>query len=274
MTDPVTEPVQEPTAPITQDTPAPATEPTSPDTPVAQETPGQDTPATPETPSTPETPTAVTEDIQLDGFKFDGQDCTVTIPADLANFTAEKGIDAQEIAKEMYSETGLTDETREKLYDAFGKWQVDTYLNGLEAQNKATFTQHNTEQEAITKAQEEAWEETMTLMGGEDKWADLDAYAVQNLDEQQLEEFNHVMQNGSLYMQKLMIADLWSKYQAAGAPPAPAQLDLETGSDAPPSNAGGAITQEEYFASFKNGEYRKDPAGWDARRQAGLKKGI
>ena len=244
--------------------------------------PSQGTPA-PATTTTPapegdkpgENPkTLRTEDITLPGVKFDDCEVSVIIPADLANFTAEKGINAEEVAKEMYSEKGLSDETKNKLYEAFGKWQVDAYLKGIEATNKMNMAQFKSEHEAATQAEKKAWEETMTLMGGKDRWDDLDAFALKTLSEAEIADFNNVMTKGSLHMQKLMIADLWSKFEAAGAPVSPTQLDLETGSNALPGDAGSAITQAEYFNAFKTGEYRKDPKSWDERRAAGLKKGI
>lgn len=221
---------------------------------------------------TPNTNT-VTEDITVSDLKFDGQSVTVTIPADMANAAAAAGLDAMEIAKELYGENGLSTETRNALNEAFGKWQVDAYLKGLDALNKQNMTQFKTDQENSQKAQEEAWNSTLEIMGGEDRWSDLDAYAAQNLSDEDLDEFNAVMKDGTIKMQQLMIKDLWSQYKAAGAPPAPATLDLEEGANATP-NENGAITQAEYFKAFQSGEYRKDPGTWDARRKAGMQKGI
>jgi hypothetical protein len=193
---------------------------------------------------------------------------------DMANFCADAGIDVEAVAKEIYSPDGLSEATRESLNTAFGKWQVDAYLSGLEAKNAQTMAQFKTDQEAATKAAEDAWNATMEIMGGEDRWDALDAYAASTLSESEIEEFNAVMKNGSLYMQQLMIKDLWSKYEAAGKPDAPVKLDLEGGDNTPPSDTSGAITQAEYLEAFRNGEYRKDPAAWDERRKAGMAKGI
>lgn len=218
--------------------------------------------------------TTFTEDISLSGLKFDGQDVTVSIPADLANAAAEKGIDVEAVTKELYSEKGLSDETRNKLNEAFGKWQVDAYLKGLDALNRENMARFKTDAENATKAQEAAWNDTIEIMGGEDRWSDMDAWAAKNLSQEDRDEFNAVMQNGTLKMQKLMIRDLWNQFEAAGKPNAPATLDLEKGENIPATNTGGAISQKEYFDAFKNGEYRKDPKGWDERRKAGMLKGI
>ncbi len=273
----MTEPnaVQEPStttqaAPATPAVPVVDNQPNQPGpAPITEPSPAQEGDTTTQNPKTP-----VTEDITLSGMKFDDCEVSVVIPADLVNFTAEKGIDAQAVAQELYSEKGLSEDTKNKLYEAFGKWQVDTYLKGIDATNRMNMSQFKAEHSAATAAEAKAWEETMALMGGEDKWSDLDAFAAKTLSEEEISEFNEIMEKGSLRVQKLMIADLWGKFQAAGAPVAPVQLDLETGSNLSASDAGSAVTQAEYFNAFKTGEYRKDPKGWDARREAGLKKGI
>jgi len=215
-----------------------------------------------------------TEDLKVEGIEYDGALVDINIPADLANFAQEKGFDASEIATELYSKEGLSEETRNALNEAFGKWQVDTYLDGLKAKDSMTMQQFKEGQESAAKAAEEAWNETLELMGGEDRWNDLDAFAMENLSEEEIAEFNEVMEKGTLRVQKLMIADIWRQYEAAGKPDAPVKLDLETGDNSKVADSSGAVTQAEYFEAFKNGEYRKNPAEWDQRRQAGLAKGI
>jgi anti-sigma28 factor (negative regulator of flagellin synthesis) len=214
-----------------------------------------------------------TEDLTVEGIEYDGVLVDINIPADLANFAQEKGFDAQEIATEIYSKEGLSEKTRNALNEAFGKWQVDTYLDGLKAKDSMTMQQFKENQESAAKAAETAWNETLELMGG-DRWNDLDAFAAENLSEEEIAEFNEVMEKGSLRVQKLMIADIWRQYEAAGKPDAPVKLDLETGDNSKVADSSSAVTQAEYFEAFKNGEYRKNPAEWDQRRQAGLAKGI
>ena len=225
---------------------------------------------------TPENTNVLTEDISLSGLKFDGQDVTVNIPVDLANACSEKGIDIEAVTKELYSESGISQESRKALDAAFGKWQVDAYLKGIDALNKQTMQEYKVNAENATKAQEQAWNDTREIMGGQDRWADLDAWAVGNLSQEDMDEFNSVMKNGTLKMQKLMIRDLWNQFETAGKPNAPASpaLDLEKGENIPVVGNQTAITQAEYFKAFQNGEYRKDPAAWDAKRKAGMMKGI
>jgi len=239
-----------------------------------QNTPQNDTAVDSKANNTTVDTNTVTEDISLTGLKYEGQDVTVNIPADLANAVAEKGIDAEAITKELYSPEGLSQETRDALNEAFGKWQVDAYLKGLDALNRENIAQFKTETENNAKAQETAWNETLEIMGGEDRWADLDSFATNTLSQEDLDEFNAVMKDGTLKMQKLMIHDLWNQFESAGKPEPTASLDLEKGENIPVSDTKSAISQAEYFEAFQNGEYRKDAQAWDARRKAGMLKGI
>ena len=263
------EPIVDNTIDQTTSVTTPAANPVVPDTPAPEAAPVDQTPV-----EAPENTNVLTEDISLSGLKFDGQDVTVNIPVDLANACSEKGIDIEAVTKELYSESGISQESRKALDAAFGKWQVDAYLKGLDALNKQTMQEYKANAENATKAQEAAWNDTMEIMGGQDRWADLDAWAVRNLSQEDLDEFNAVMKDGTLKMQKLMIRDLWNQFETAGKPNAPVSLDLEKGENIPASTANGAITQAEYFKAFQNGEYRKDPGAWDARRKAGMMKGI
>lgn len=77
-----------------------------------------------------------TEEVQ---YFFGEHEVTVDIPQDVTDSLKEKGIDAKQVAKELYSKGGkfeLSDATKQKLYDAFGKFAVDAYLSGLKAQMK------------------------------------------------------------------------------------------------------------------------------------------
>lgn len=241
-------------------------------TPISTDT---DIPVQPETPA--EGVPAHSEDIKFDGVKYGDLDVTVNIPADLANMAAEKGIDAQAISKELYESEDFTlsQESLDGLYDAFGKWQVDTYLSGLKAKNDAMVSSYQQDQESRTKAEESAWESTLEIMGGEDKWNDLSVYASENLSEEEMEEFNAIMENGTLKMQQLMIADLFGKFSAAGAPVAPVSLDLEGGgASAPVVSENGPLSYQDYLELFQTGEYKNNPELYDKRRQLGMAKGL
>lgn len=268
VVDPVVDPVAPVVDPVTPVDPAPVVPEVAPVT----------DPVIPEVKPTEGTIEAVTEDIKFDGVKYGEYDVEISIPVEVANFAAENGLDAKAISEELYGSTDFTlgEETMNTLYEKFGKWQVDAYLGGIKAKNDALVGDHKTNTTAAEEASTKAWESTMEMMGGEDRWDDMSAYAAQNLSEGDLAEFNAVMESGSLRMQQLMIKDVWGQFDAAGAPVAPVTLDLEDGSNSgdPVGDPGGAVTAAQFKESFANGEYRKDPALWDKRRRAGMAKGI
>lgn len=221
--------------------------------------------------------TPVSEPIMMEGVKYGDFEVSVEIPADLANLAGEKGLDIQALSKELYSSPDFTlsQETLEGLYSTFGKWQVDAYLSGVKAKNDALVGSYRGEMEARAAEVEKAWEATMEIMGGKDRWDDMAAFASDTLSESEVEEFNHVMENGSLRMQQLMIKDLYEKFSKAGAPVAPAILDLEEGSTGGGVPGGlSALSSVDYLKLIATGEYKKDPAKYDALRRMGMAKGI
>ena len=218
----------------------------------------------------------VTEEIKFSDVKYGDVPVEVTIPVEVANFAGEKGIDVAAVSKELYSSEDFTlsEDTLSGLYEAFGQWQVDAYLSGIKAKNDAMSGAHTTQVATQTANEAAAWEETMTVMGGEDRWNDLSAYA-STLDSAEVDEFNSVMANGSIHMQQLMIKDLFARYTEAGAPIAPAVLDLEeggTGGD--PSGGEAALSQAQYLDLLRTGKYKEDPVKFDKLRRAGMAKGL
>lgn len=74
-------------------------------------------------------------------YFFGGEEVTIEVPQDVEEELKAKGLDAYAIAAELYAKDGdfsLSEETKQKLYDAFGKFAVDAYLSGLKAQNEAS----------------------------------------------------------------------------------------------------------------------------------------
>lgn len=273
----ITEPAVMP-EPIT--TPEPSAIPEAVDATVKTDAPkiDTDTPVSPKTSETAPEWTPVTDNIKYSGLKFGGVDVEVEVPADIANFVGEKGVDIEAVSKELYESEDFTlsEATLEGLYEAFPKWQVDAYLSGVKAKNEAMINSHKTDVETRTANEETAWNSTMEIMGGEDRWEDMSAYASANLSPEDVAEFNSVMETGSLRMQQLMIKDLYAQFSTAGAPKAPAILDLEEGANSGDARGatGTALTASAYLDLIKTGEYKKDPGKYDALRRAGMKKGI
>jgi len=273
----MTEPIQEQLAA------APAVAPV---TPAVTAAPVTDT-AVPVAASTPEIApvttsdwTPVQDEIKISGVKYGEIDVDVVIPPDLANYAGEKGVDVQALSKELYSspEFKLSEETLNSLYEKFPKFQVDAYLSGLKAQNDVMIRDHKQGIETKTANEKAAWDATLEVMGGQDRWADVEAYALNKMDDAELNEFNDVMKNGTLRMQQLLIKDVFNRFKAEGAPVAPIKpvvLDLVEGSTGGPGVTGDtALTSAQYLALFSSGKYKENPAKYDALRRSGMNKGI
>jgi len=268
MGDEVIDPVDpvEPTESTTDDT---AVDPVEP---IVTNTPAVDTPQGDEN-----TYEGITEDITIEGVTYDGVEINVNLNQDIVNSLGEVGLDAKEITDELYKSEDFTlsQETKDKLYEKFPQWQVDSYLKGVKANNDLFIANHKAEITSIEEAGAAAWEATMEVMGGEDKWDDMSAFAVETLSEEDLTAFNEIMQNGNPMVQQLLIKDMFNKFTEAGAPPAPTILDLETGDNGGDlSNSGEALSHSAYHELIKSGEYSKDPAKYDALRRLGQQKGI
>lgn len=218
------------------------------------------------------------EAMTLSDLKIGDTEITVEIPPDLIQFGSENGLDMEALTKEFYSnDQDLSAESKQALYDKFPKWQVDGFLTGAKARNDLMVKEHQAGLEAQAKAGEEAAAVTLELMGGEDRWHDLEGFALNTLDDAQLAEFNEIMSSNNSTMQQLAIKDLWGKFTEAGAPVAPvtlASLDLEDGSNRGPAGSVGAPMTAAELAAVPRDEYKKNMQMYDDRRLAGIRKGI
>ena len=219
----------------------------------------------------------VEEAVTIEGIKYGDLEVNVSLDADIVNSLGEAGLDGKAISEELYSSEDftLTDETKEKLYEAFPKSLVDSYLAGVKASNDLFVNDSKSQAEAAEAAGTAAWESTMEVMGGEDRWDDMSSFALENLSEEDFNDFNEVMKSAPLKVQQVMIKDLFNKFEEAGKPVAPTILDLETGeNNGDLSNAGDSLSYSAYQEIVTSGEYSKDPTKYDALRKAGQKKGI
>lgn len=215
------------------------------------------------------------EAISLDNAKFAGMDVDVSIPAEVVSFATQHGFDAKEIAAELYGSEDFTlsPETKGKLYEAFGQFQVDAYLDGIKMKNDYLIAAHQGEVARKVESEKQAWDATIAVMGGEDRWDDMSAFAMKTLPEDEVEEFNHVMEHGTLRMQQLMIKDLYSRYEAAGKPPAPTILELEEGGTTGVEDGSVALSKEQFIKIVGTKEYKANPAKYDALRRLGMQQG-
>lgn len=261
---------------------APPAQTPEPQVPTPAETPtppkeGQNQPPEP-TPEDKGTLTPVDNDIPLEGLKYAGLDVQLAIPKDVANFCQQNGLDAEAITRELYESESfkLSDETIQPLYEKFGKWQVDAFFDGIKAKNEAVFNEFKTASETKANQEKAAWDSTLEIMEGQDRWDDMASWAMTNLTPDEIDEFNLVMSKGTARVQALMIRDMFSRFKQAGAPAAPANppLELEEGMNDNNQQALQALSHTDYHKLLASGEYRKDPGKYDAMRRLGMQKGL
>lgn len=266
----------DPAAPTSPDT---ATVPVSTDAPTEapiEDTVEADAPAPDETPS----------------LAFGGVEITeVIIDDDLNDTFTEKGLDASAIANELYSgeEFGLSDETKEGLYAAFGKFAVDSYLRGLEAENKLKMSDYQNDIKSRTESADKAWTEALEIIGGEEQWDVIESWADQNFTDQEYAEYNEIMEGSNWTMQRLALQDLARRAGSSGDGESslhPSQdkgssitgqsLELVEmqGNDARGASDSTPLTSQQYNQMYMQTDDPAALAKLDQRRQAGISKGI
>lgn len=215
-------------------------------------------------------------------FFFGDTQVEIDIPQDVTDSLAEKGIDAAAVAAELYSKEGkfeLSAETKQKLYDAFGKFSVDAYLNGLKAQNDGWVNNQAKQQEELERQTVERFTHVSKECGGEEGWSRLESFALETLGEDELEAFNAVMASGNQYLQQYAVRELEGRRKAAQGDDA-VNLIEPTATASDHSNA--PLSAAEYIKAIAGlSRFGHDRAGraeaerqLDARRRAGMAKGL
>lgn len=222
-----------------------------------------------------------TEEVQ---YFFGEHEVTIEIPQDVTDSLKEKGIDAKQVAKELYAKEGkfeLSDETKQKLYDAFGKFAVDAYLSGLKAQNEAFFLKEANAAKEAEAANAQRFTDISKEVGGEDGWARLEEWALETLSDDELTAFNAVMESGNQYLQQYAVRELEGRRKAAQGDDKPNLI--EPSQAAPSGGDNSPLSRDQYIREIaKLGErFGRDRKGMaeaqarlDARRRAGMAKGL
>ena len=229
----------------------------------------------------PKKDTADSEESESE-FYFNGQQVQVEVPEDLKSSLNEAGVDVDKVVSELYgkdSDFTLSDETRAPLDEKFGKPLVDTFLSAIKSQNESMVKGAEEAKAAAEQANQQAVEWSNELVGGEENWNALESWAESNLDEAQIESFNRAMESGDKYLQELAIKDLHSKYQNSEGD---TNVNLISGDSAANEGAGAPLSAQDYIAEMTSPEFRalkghdkaKAQAQLDARRRAGMKKGL
>jgi len=248
-----------------------------------QEVPDGENPGSTEEPKGEEPKPDSTEGEETEGeFYFNGQQVQIEVPEDLKTSLSDAGVDVDKVVGELYgkdSDFTLSDETRAPLDEKFGKPLVDTFLSAIKSQNESVIKGAEEAKAAAEQANKQAVEWSNELVGGEETWNALESWAEANLDDAQIESFNKAMESGDKYLQELAIKDLHSKYQNSEGD---TDASLISGDSAANEGAGAPLTAQDYIAEMTSPEFRalkghdkaKAQAQLDARRRAGMKKGI
>lgn len=210
----------------------------------------------------------------------------VAIPDEVAAAFGEKGIDGQAVLGELFAKDGkfeLKEETRAKLYDAFGKSLVDGYLNLYKGQNEMAVAKHQAEfeaQQAVMAGNAKEFSE----MVSDERWGELDAWCASALPEQELAAFNAVMSLPAEHWaaQKAVLKTLMAQRQASLAE---AQGDgaVKLLGDDPAQQVAvkdglpSTLTRSEFQELMHSDRYRKEgdyAARVDAIRRNSMQSGI
>jgi hypothetical protein len=228
-------------------------------------------------------PTESSQEEEVSYF-FGGEEVTIEVPQEVEEELKAKGLDAHAIAAELYAKDGdfsLSEETKQKLYDAFGKFAVDAYLSGLKAQNEAFMLRSENEAKEREAADMQRFTDISNECGGEEGWNRLEEWALESLSDDELTAFNAVMQSGNQYLQMYAVRELEARRKAAQGddevtlvqPSAPA---VDASDNSP-------LSAQEYIREISQlsqrfGRDRKAAAEaqakLDARRRAGMAKGL
>lgn len=218
-------------------------------------------------------------------YFYGGQSVEIEIPQDVEESLKAAGLDAKQVAVELYGKEGkfeLSPETREKLDKAFGKFAVDAYLSGLKAQNEMFLMSAENEAKEREAADNQRFVDCVAECGGEEGWTRLEEWALANISDQELEAFNAVMASGNQYLQQYAIRELEYRRKTAQGDDEvkliqPTEASKSTDEDNSPLSASQYI-REVSMIGQKFGRDRKAAAEYqaklDARRRAGMAKGL
>lgn len=234
------------------------------------------------TETTSEESTDTTEDAGDAEYFFNGQQVQVEVPEDLRENLSSAGIDVDSVVKELYGKEGdftLSDKTRAPLDEKFGKVVVDTFLNAVKSQNEGILKGATEAQNAANEADKQAVEWSNELVGGEESWGALEEWATGSLSEEEIQSFNRAMASGDKWMQEIAINTLASRMKEDTGD---VNASLISGDSTSTESGGTALSASEYINEMTSPAFR-DLKGQDkvnaqnqldARRRAGIKKGI
>lgn len=221
--------------------------------------------------------TQVTPEVDLTKLTFEGLPVVINVPDDIRELAESKGFAAEKLIHELYSSDKFefSPETRTALDEAYGKTYVDFMLKGLKAEMDTSVKSYKESVEAKEKAEKDAFDNALSIVGGEEGWAALEQFA-NSKGESYLEGLNSAMQSGNRWLQEAALKAALSEMKPSQAQPqaeAEKPLELIEG-DGKVASPATACSAAEYRTAISNGDYYKNPAYWDNLRRAGQKLGI
>lgn len=196
---------------------------------------------------------------------------------------AEKGLDIDKLAAELYAKDGgfkLSDESYKACCDAFGKFAMDAFLGGLKAQAEGAIRDWKDSQAAQEKADADLYTSIAADIGGDEGWDRLEGFAQETLTDEEFKAFNEVMASGNQYLQRYAVREMEARRKQAQGDDSVSLIEgnvSRTDTESGPLNAKDYIraTSElgNKFPHDKVG-YSKAQAALDARRRAGQAAGL
>lgn len=217
-------------------------------------------------------------------YFYGGQEVEIEVPDDISEALKEKGIDVNAVVAELYADGGdfsLSEETKSKLYEAFGKFSVDAFLGGLKSQNEMFFINEANQAKEIEAANTQRFSDVSNECGGDEGWSALESWALGKLSDEELNAFNGVMESGNQYLQMYAVRELESRRKAEQGDAEVSLVDATTTTVSDVSNA--PLSAQEYVREIatlgsKFGMDKRAAAEYqsqlDARRRAGMAKGL
>jgi hypothetical protein len=136
-----------------------------------------------------------------------------------------------------YAETGQLSEETYSALEASGipKSMVDAYISGQEAQGRALA------------------QDTFNIVGGEERYGEMVKWAVDNLDQEDIETFNRTLASGDKSAIRMAVLGVHSQYSNGLSP------SMLKATGAAGASVGAFRNDDEVKAAMLNPKYGKDP---------------
>ena len=210
----------------------------------------------------------------LEPFEFGGVTIDpnlLEVPEEFAVGLEAQGLNGAAVAMEIYSEEGLSDDTKAKLYAEFGQTTVDLYVRSQLIEARAMIDEYvseQTEHEAASVSINEAV--AKELEGGVD-FPTLARWVADTVTPEERADLNADLASGRQSTVLRAIKELKARYTEANGQGK--QTLLEGSGDTGVSDTS-PLSAEQYQKVIASGDYYKNAKAYDSRRVAGQALGI